>query len=145
MKWSLGFVAAAVGGFAALRLARPEADARAPLLALSALPAAAALLLLSGGDNPLGSPAAVLKCLIAVPLTAALPLAALFMALRNGAVTRPALAGAFAGLAAAGLAILAYALHCTEDGARFVGTWYVAATALTAGIGAALGPRVLRW
>jgi hypothetical protein len=144
MKWSLGVVIAGVGLFAALYLARPEAGSRAPLMALAAVPAAAAVLIIAGGSAAPFSFAA-LKCLLAVPLTAALPLAALLVALRQGAVTRPALAGGFAGLAAAGLAIPIYALHCTEDGAGFVGVWYVAAAVLTVVAGAIAGSRVLRW
>jgi hypothetical protein len=147
MKWSLGGLAAVVGGAAAVRLSRPEAGARGPLLALGLLAGLAAALLAAGSlaHEPLPFRASAFKCLVSVPVMAALPLAAFLAALRTGAVTKPALAGAFAGLGAAGLAILAYALHCTEDSAMFVGTWYVAAALLCAAIGAYAGARALRW
>lgn len=47
-------------------------------------------------------------------------------ALRGLAPTRPALAGAMAGLQAGALGALLYALHCTELAAPFVAVWYVA-------------------
>jgi hypothetical protein len=144
LKWSVGIVAAAIGVVAALRLARPEAGAGALLAASAALPALGVALIVAGGGIAPFSLGA-LKCLAMVPLIAALPLAALLAALRQGAVTRPLVAGGFAGLGAAGLSILVYALHCNEDAASFAGVWYVAAAMLTAAAGAIAGPRVLKW
>jgi hypothetical protein len=72
-------------------------------------------------------------------------LAALLWMLRGMAPTRPALAGASAGLMAGGLAGLVYSLHCTETAYAFVAVWYVAGIAVMAGIGALLGSRLLRW
>jgi hypothetical protein len=147
MKWGVGLLAVGVGALAALHLSRPEAGVRGPLMALGLVAAAVVALLAAG--SLLGEPtpfrASAVKCLLSVPAMAALPLAAFLLALRSGAVTQPALAGGFAGLGAAGLAIVAYALHCTEDSALFVGTWYVAATLLTAAVGAYAGARTLRW
>jgi hypothetical protein len=70
--------------------------------------------------------------------------AALF-GLRHGAPTRPALAGAMAGLLSAGLAATLYASHCTDDSPLFVMTWYSIATALVTAIGALAGSRLLRF
>ena len=76
----------------------------------------------------------------------ALPLlAAALFGLRHGAPTRPALAGALAGLLSAGLAATLYASHCTDDSPLFVATWYTIAAVLVAAIGALAGPRVLRF
>jgi hypothetical protein len=72
-------------------------------------------------------------------------LAALLWMLRDMAPTRPALAGASAGLMAGTLASLVYSLHCTETAYAFVAVWYVAGIAVMAGIGALLGLRLLRW
>jgi hypothetical protein len=72
-------------------------------------------------------------------------LAALLWMLRGMAPTRPALAGASAGLMAGGLACLVYSLHCPETAYAFLAVWYVAGMALMASIGAALGARLLRW
>jgi len=86
-----------------------------------------------------------LACLILVPLLAALPLAIMLLALRRGAPARPALAGAVAGLASAGIATTFYATHCLNDSPLFLGVWYVLATAIVAGAGALIGARLLRW
>jgi hypothetical protein len=72
-------------------------------------------------------------------------LAALLWMLRGMAPTRPALAGASAGLMAGGLACLVYSLHCPETAYAFLAVWYVAGMLGMAGVGAALGTRLLRW
>ena len=76
----------------------------------------------------------------------ALPVAgALVFFARRFAPTRLRATGAVIGLASSAVSATLYSLHCPEAGASFVLTWYslgiVAATAL----GAALGPRLLRW
>ncbi|MGZ5804824.1 MAG: NrsF family protein [Xanthobacteraceae bacterium] len=84
-------------------------------------------------------------CLTAIPaLSLPLLVAALF-GLRHGAPTRPAIAGAIAGLLSAGLAAMLYASHCTDDSPLFVATWYTIATALMTAIGALAGSKVLRF
>ena len=72
-------------------------------------------------------------------------LATLLWMLRDMAPTRPALAGASAGLMAGALASLVYSLHCTETAYAFVAVWYVAGIAVMTGVGALLGSRLLRW
>ena len=84
-------------------------------------------------------------CLSAIPLMALPLLAAALFGLRHGAPTRPAAAGAIAGLLSAGLAATLYASHCTDDSPLFVATWYTIAVALVAAIGALAGSRVLRF
>ena len=84
-------------------------------------------------------------CLTAIPLMSLPLLAAALIGLRHGAPTRPAVAGAIAGLASAGLAATLYASHCTDDSPLFVATWYSIATALVTAIGALAGSRVLRF
>jgi hypothetical protein len=83
-------------------------------------------------------------CLMAIPLMSVPLLAAALVGLRHGAPTRPAVAGAIAGLLSAGLAATLYASHCTDDSPLFVATWYTIATALVTAIGAVAGSRVLR-
>lgn len=76
----------------------------------------------------------------------ALPLfGAAFWVIKGLSPTRPAWAGASAGLLAGASAASVYALHCPEMAAPFVGIWYVLGIALTAVLGALLGPRLLRW
>jgi hypothetical protein len=84
-------------------------------------------------------------CMMAIPLLSLPLLAAALLALRHGAPTRPAVAGAFAGLLSAGLAATLYASHCTDDSPLFVATWYSIATLLVTAIGALAGSRVLRF
>ena len=84
-------------------------------------------------------------CMTAIPLMSLPLLVAALIGLRHGAPTRPAVAGAIAGLLSAGLAATLYASHCTDDSPLFVATWYTIATALVTGIGALAGSSVLRF
>jgi hypothetical protein len=84
-------------------------------------------------------------CMTAIPLMSLPLLAAALIGLRHGAPTRPAVAGAIAGLLSAGLAATLYASHCTDDSPLFVATWYTISIALVTAIGALAGPRVLRF
>ncbi len=84
-------------------------------------------------------------CLVAIPLLSLPLLAAALFALRRGAPSRPAVAGAFAGLLSAGLAATLYAAHCTDDSPMFVATWYSLAAVIVAAIGAFAGSRVLKF
>nr|MCU0774133.1 DUF1109 domain-containing protein [Ideonella sp.] len=72
-------------------------------------------------------------------------LAAMLWAMRGLAPTRPRLAGFAAGLLAGSAGAAGYSLGCTEESLAFVAVWYTAGMALTAGLGALLGPRLLRW
>jgi hypothetical protein len=84
-------------------------------------------------------------CMTAIPLMSLPLLAAALIGLRHGAPSRPAVVGAIAGLASAGLAATLYASHCTDDSPLFVATWYTIATALVTAIGALAGSKVLRY
>lgn len=84
-------------------------------------------------------------CMTAVPAMAMPLLVGALIGLRHGAPSRPALAGAIAGLVSAGLAATIYASHCSDDSPLFVATWYTLASALVAAIGALAGSRVLRF
>lgn len=84
-------------------------------------------------------------CAVSV-LLAALPVGAcLFWALKGMAPTRPALAGAAAGWLAGATGAAVYALHCPETGMPFMAVWYVLGMAASAGLGALVGARGLRW
>lgn len=69
----------------------------------------------------------------------------LLWSFRRLAPTRLRAAGAAAGLAAGAWAATLYCLHCPEVSAIFVLTWYTLGIMVAAGIGALIGPRVLRW
>ena len=147
---TLGMAAAAIG--LVLRLIRPGA---APGLWRSALLLAPGLLLIGIGGELLAVPAdrwmTVLVgvnariCLTYIPLMGLAPLGLILLALRSGAPTRPALAGAVAGLIAGGISAAFYASHCPDDSPLFVATWYVLAIAMLVALGALLGRRLLRW
>jgi hypothetical protein len=84
-------------------------------------------------------------CLTYIPLIGIGPLAIFLLALRHGAPTRPAFAGAVAGLVAGGIAATFYAAQCTDDSPLFVATWYTIAIAGLAVIGAATADRFAHW
>jgi hypothetical protein len=88
---------------------------------------------------------APIACVIYIPLLSALPLAALIVALRQGAPERPMLAGAVAGLVACGIGATLYATHCINDSPLFLAAWYVIGAAILTAAGALLGARLLRW
>lgn len=72
-------------------------------------------------------------------------LAAFLAAMRAGTPTRLGRAGAVAGLLAGSVGALAYTIACLNDGAAFVAIWYSVAIAFVTALGAATGPRLLRW
>jgi hypothetical protein len=84
-------------------------------------------------------------CLTIVPLLSIAPLAALLFVMRAGAPQNPRLAGALAGLAAAGIAATFYASNCPDDSPLFVASWYPLATLIVVTVGAFAGDRLLRW
>lgn len=86
-----------------------------------------------------------LVCLTAIPILSLAPLAAVLYAMRSGAPADALQAGAAAGRLAAALAAALYAIHCSDDSPLFVATWYTLATLAPIAIGAALGPKLLRW
>jgi len=72
-------------------------------------------------------------------------LAAALWAVRGLAPTRPWAAGFAAGLLAGSVGAFGYSLSCPEASPAFVAAWYTLGIVLTGAVGAALGPRVLRW
>lgn len=84
-------------------------------------------------------------CLTTIPLLAAAPFAAMLIAMRGGAPSSTALAGAAAGRLAAAVGALLYATHCFDDSPLFVVTWYGLAILLMTVAGALVGRKVLRW
>lgn len=146
-----GSLAAAAVALTA-RLARPVARLAVPARVLVGV---LAVMVALGAGTWAGAPAESREALLMgrtwsrcpwIVLGVSLPtLAALLWALRGLAPTRPALAGAAAGLAAGAVGTLAYALHCPELSPTFVAVWYTAGIALATGLGALLGPRLLRW
>lgn len=151
-KWAFSLTLLATAMILVLRLARPQWVTGSALLALLAAP----LVLLVGiVVEMIALPASdwlptmvgtnAVACMVYIPILSGLPLAAMIIALRQGAPARPALAGATAGLVAASIAATFYATHCQNDSPLFLAAWYLLATAVVTGIGALLGARLLRW
>lgn len=152
MKITLGLLIATVSIVGAFRLSRPEVTASVAANGLFAIVVFLGIIIatdtwIHGLDSwrarLFGK--SILPCLTLIPLLAALPLAASLMALRRGATTGPAAVGALAGLASAGLAIVAYGLFCTEDSPMFIAVWYSLAAVVVGFVGAVLGRMLLKW
>lgn len=152
LKLAYAAAVAIIAGSLTTRLARPVARLRAPRTALIAVFVVMAILALAtlAALPPEQWQAAVLgrtwkTCSWAV-LALSLPaLAGALWALHGLAPTRPALAGFHAGLMAGGVGAVGYALSCSEVSTPYVAVWYTFGVFLAGGVGAVLGPRVLRW
>lgn len=150
LMYVLGVLGAA--GWWLSRVARPAATARRATAALAGVVAAmlvwTAVVLV---DAPASGRAELLfgqswvSCPWRVAVLSLPALALALWALRDLAPTRARLAGFVAGLVGGGAGALAYALFCSEVSAAFVLVWYSLGMLVPAGIGAWLGPRLLRW
>ncbi len=152
MRFVLTCALAAVSMRIALGLARPEGRGVVRFWPLAVVAGAAlAMLIWAYVATPAEARqmATVGKtmwvCLVFIPILSVVPVATLFWALRRGATTAPALAGAVIGLAGSGIAATIYATHCTEDSPLFYITWYSLAIMGVTMVSAAIGARVLRW
>jgi hypothetical protein len=136
----------------AARLSRPSGGIRAPLVAILAI----VLFMVSMGAMDLArTPAVDLprvwlgaswdQCPFNI-LVLAIPVFVLgVIAVRRLAPTRLVATGGALGLMAGAAAATVYGLHCDESTAAFTATWYTLGIGACAGIGALLGPRLLRW
>ncbi|RSV39748.1 DUF1109 domain-containing protein [Sphingomonas sp. ABOLD] len=152
MKWAYTLSLGLIAVTATVRLARPEGGSlrmlwplALPILLLAALAIEEMIrtpmrdwlsMWLGGSWNR--CPWRVL--LLAVPI-----FLGLLWSFRKLAPTNLRAAGAAAGLAAGAWAATIYCLHCDEYAAVFVLTWYSLGILLATGLGALIGPRVLRW
>lgn len=85
------------------------------------------------------------ECMINIAWLSAPIFIATFWAARRLAPTRLRLAGAACGAFAGAAAATVYALHCDEMQAPFLAVWYLLGMLLPVVMGAAIGPRWLRW
>ena len=88
---------------------------------------------------------AVVFCVSAILFLSLPAMILTFAFMPKGAPTQPVFAGAVTGMLSASIGALAYKLACKNDGTAFVATWYTAACAIMAFVGAVVGHRVLRW
>ena len=146
-------VTLAASAFGLVRaLSRPAGNWREVMPYIAAAPALLAVAVLSElvvlppeawSESMIGKNA--VNCLASIALIGIGPLAIFLMVLRHGAPTRPAIAGAAAGLLAGAIAATVYAAHCPDDSPLFVATWYTIAIAGLALVGAAGARRFARW
>jgi len=155
MFWvKVAFVAAvaAIGWWLVRCLAQPGARPRRALRAL-ALPFAAMGLLAAAvlvAAPPEQRMALLMgsswrSCPFNITLLAAPALVLLLAGMHTLAPTRLRLAGAGVGLLAGALGALVYTVHCPELAAPFLAVWYGLGMLIPAGVGALVGPYVLRW
>lgn len=152
MKWTYTISLGLGAAYAVTRLARPDTGSLQALWIL-----AVPVLLLAGiciNELARTPPAKWLamwlgKSWMACPwlvLSLAAPIfIGLLWSFHKMAPTRLRAAGAVAGLTAGAWAATIYCLHCPEVSALFVLTWYSLGIAIAAGLGALLGPRLMRW
>lgn len=84
-------------------------------------------------------------CMKYIPMLSIAPLGAVLYAMRKGATTHPAQAGAAAGLMSAAIGAGFYAAFCVDDSPMFIAIWYVIGMAIVTAIGTVVGARLLRW
>lgn len=117
--------------------AAPAFIAIAVAVELFTLPPGAWLAAMAGTNS--------MACLTYITLIGIGPLAIFLRTLHYCAPTKPALAGAVAGLLAGGIAATFYAAQCPNDSPLFVATWYTIAIAILAILGSVGARRMVRW
>lgn len=152
IKLGYALVLAAAAAWLTSKLARPVARARVATLAVIAVPV---VMLLAGTaallDTPSDDRTAVLlgaswvRCPLSVFALSLPALAASLWAVRGVAPTRPRAAGFAAGLLAGAVGAFGYAFACFEQSTTFIAVWYTLGIGMVGALGAAMGPRALRW
>lgn len=134
------------------RLGRPESRVGAAWAWLGAPVVVAGLIaMMPGAQGPaalaeqLWTGRSALLCPVRIAVLSAPVFIALVLAFRRLAPTRLAAAGFGAGVLAGCTGATVYALYCREGGLAFLAVWYTLGVAATGGVGALLGPRLLRW
>lgn len=135
-----------------LRLVKPGSPLRLPLILLAIVPlllAAANMAELFAVPSALWGERLMgykpIACFLSILMLAVAPLAAVLVALRQGAPEHPICAGAAAGLLAGAVGAAIFAPHCQNDSPLFVAVWYSLAIGVVAAFGAVAGARLLRW
>jgi hypothetical protein len=136
--WRLGHPGMAVNRSTIIALALPVLVIWAlALTTLQQAPAAQRMALLWG--------ASWRECTLNIAWLSAPIFVATLWAARRLAPTRLRLAGAACGAFAGAASATVYALHCNEMQAPFIAVWYLLGILSPAAVGAAVGPRLLRW
>ncbi len=144
-KFIIALAFAVAAGVALARAVEPGRAVRLDVIGMAlglALAAGALSAIVAPGAALAGSP---LDCMASILGLAIVPFVALVVALRDGAPTRPAAAGALAGIAAGGIAAFGYGLSCPMDLGPYVALWYPLAIAAAGALGMMTGRRALAW
>ncbi len=150
-KLALGLSLALVSLVMARQVSRPEAGSVSfwlgaiPLVVMCQASLAEVILVPASEWWPRMVGSNALFCLSYIPILSLPPLAITLVTMRHGATTKPALAGAVAGLLSGALGATAYALHCDDDSPFFVALWYSIGIACVSGLGSLIARRMLRW
>ena len=152
MKFVVPLCLAIAFYIASTRLARPGGRAKGACISAAAV---LAMLWTAAGIDLATAPAgqrssmvegtSATMCVLSIALLSLPTLVAMFAALRGLAPTRLMAAGMVAGGLAGAAAALVYAVHCNEMALPFLAVWYVLGMFVPAALGAAAGPRFLRW
>lgn len=152
IKLAYACALAAAAAVLTARLARPMARLQTPRVAVTVVIAGMALVgvaALAATPQEQRLSAVLGQTWLMCPwllMGFALPsLAGILWAVRGLAPTQPKRAGFACGLLAGAIGAAGYSLACPESSATFVAIWYTLGIGLTALVGRALGPRVLRW
>ena len=152
LKLSVNLVLVIAAAWVALRLSSPTTT---PLSAMRALLVPALLLLAAVVYELVTVPSPewlaramginASMCFMSIISLSLVPLMGVIYALRQGAPSSPAVAGAVGGLLAGAVGATVFAMHCTNDSPLFVAIWYALAIGLVATVGLLAGQYVLRW
>lgn len=152
IKASFAVSLAAVGFTALLKLARPDGrptDLPKKVAAIFVLLASIALVqsghVNNADDAKLLLGASWQSCSLRIAALSVPMTAMIGWAVRRQAPIHLRSAGTVVGMTAGAGAAAIYALACTENSSAFVLVWYSVGIALSAAIGALLGPYLLRW
>jgi hypothetical protein len=138
-----GAAALAIGAFLLAR--RAALPASGPLSVALLIPGLVPFALFALLDPAGADTVSAAWCSADIGLLSLPALGLILAAMKKGAPTNPAKAGAIAGLLAGSLASGAHALACHNDRGLSVLLWYGLAIALLSGLGSLIGRRVLRW
>jgi hypothetical protein len=138
-----GAVTLAAGAFLLAR--RATVPASGPLSVFLLIPGLLPFLLFALLDPAGGDNVSAAWCSADIGLLSLPAMWLILAAMKKGAPTNPAKAGAVAGLLAGSLAAAAHALACHNDRGLSVLMWYGLAIIVLSGVGAMIGRRVLRW
>ncbi|WP_340587904.1 DUF1109 domain-containing protein [Erythrobacter alti] len=147
VKWSFSVALLTLCGIALLVLGKPGRPSKAAMVAISVpfVPILALLALELSIAGPLFYGETWRECLAAMLVMSPIAFTGAILGARTLAPTNLRRAGLVAGLFGGAVAMTAYAPFCPERGMGYLAVFYLLPILTMAGVGWALGPRLLRW